>query len=108
MKLLTILKGQNPNQLAIIVGASLMSLVILLSVLGSIFPDQFETAGLGIFVNRKSGVFGNCVGMDGRTIPSCAQRLAEEKARAVDVYITDQPVFIKKNNLPFTLHNAKQ
>jgi hypothetical protein len=108
MKVLEKIKCQDPTRLAIVLGAYIMSLGIVMSILGAIFPNQFERLGLGFFLNRKSGVFGNCMGMDGRTIPSCAQRLAEEKARAVDVYITDKPVFIKKGNLPFTLHNSKQ
>ena len=75
------LKTSKTVQVSIISLTVGMILIIIMFVLGAIFPDQFERLGLGAFLNRKSGVFAECGTDASRGLAACSREAERERER---------------------------
>ncbi len=73
------LKTSKSLQVSIISITAGMVLLIVMFVLGAIFPDQFERLGLGIFLNRKAGVFADCGTDASRGLAACSREAERER-----------------------------
>ncbi len=73
-------------------------------ILGAIFPDQFERFGLGVFLNRKSGVFAECYSQEGKIVPACFnQEMKEREDRLLKAPPRTDSI-MKEKIVPFTFN----
>lgn len=95
---------KKPVYTAIVSGAGFMLFIIMMIILGAIFPDQFERMGLGFFLNRKSGVFADCYSSGGRDIPACHNQEAREREERLLNAPPKTKSLLKEKIVPFTFN----
>jgi hypothetical protein len=95
---------KKPVFVATASGAGIMVFVIFMIILGAIFPDQFERMGLGLFLNRKSGVFADCYSIEGRDIPACRNQEIKDKENRLLNAPPRTDSILKEKIVPFTFN----
>jgi hypothetical protein len=98
------LKTRKNLQISIISLTVGMAALIIMFVLGAIFPDQFERLGLGIFLNRKSGVFAECGTDTSRTLAACSREAEREREKKLLTAPPRTDSIRQEKMIPFTFN----
>ncbi len=104
MNSLASLKSNKNIMIGIYALMGTLLILIALFILAAIFPNQFERLGLGIFLNRKSGVFAECGTNKSHGLPACSNQNARDREHQILTAPPKTDSIRQEKMIPFTFH----